>query len=158
MKFVLLFISLISIAAAKLFINPYPSIESHVGNIHNSGDLEDDGVLYITKYLKAGKDVKEIQKMAFIDHPDLKAFPGYSGFITVNETTNSNMFFWYFPAQHNPESAPLTLWLQGGPGLTFLRLILLSRILHLLFIYTRFDYSQAQVHCSVYLLRMDHLK
>jgi vitellogenic carboxypeptidase-like protein len=116
MKFVLLFISLISVATAKLFLNPYPSFESHRGTILFDDDVEDDGVLYITKYLKAGKDVKEIQKMAFIDHPELKAFPGYSGFFTVNETTNSNMFFWYFPAQHNPESAPVTLWLQGGPG------------------------------------------
>jgi vitellogenic carboxypeptidase-like protein len=23
----------------------------------------------------------------------------YSGFFTVNKTTNSNMFFWFFPAQ-----------------------------------------------------------
>lgn len=146
MKFVLLFISLISVAAAKLFINPYPSLESHVGNILLEDDVEDDGVLYITKFLKAGKDVKEIQKMAFIDHPDLKAFPGYSGFITVNESTNSNMFFWYFPAQHNPDTAPLTLWLQGGPGLTFLRLILLSHILIIHYIIHRRKFTVRSIY------------
>lgn len=26
------------------------------------------------------------------------------------------MFFWYFPAQANSETAPVVLWLQGGPG------------------------------------------
>uniref|UniRef100_A0A0A9XJC2 Carboxypeptidase n=2 Tax=Lygus hesperus TaxID=30085 RepID=A0A0A9XJC2_LYGHE len=26
------------------------------------------------------------------------------------------MFFWYFPAEKNAESAPVALWLQGGPG------------------------------------------
>lgn len=40
----------------------------------------------------------------------------YSGFITVNATTNSNMFYWYFPAQNGNKSAPLLIWLQGGPG------------------------------------------
>ena len=40
----------------------------------------------------------------------------YSGFITVNRTTNSNLFFWFFPAENGNKSAPLLLWLQGGPG------------------------------------------
>jgi vitellogenic carboxypeptidase-like protein len=43
-------------------------------------------------------------------------FTSYSGYFTVNETTGSNMFFWYFPAQNGNASAPLLLWLQGGPG------------------------------------------
>jgi vitellogenic carboxypeptidase-like protein len=42
--------------------------------------------------------------------------PSYSGFFTVNSTYNSNMFFWYFPAQSGDAKAPLLLWLQGGPG------------------------------------------
>eukprot|EP01102_Stenamoeba_stenopodia_P015073 TRINITY_DN5097_c0_g1_i4.p1 TRINITY_DN5097_c0_g1~~TRINITY_DN5097_c0_g1_i4.p1 ORF type:complete len:475 (-),score=126.43 TRINITY_DN5097_c0_g1_i4:44-1405(-) len=41
----------------------------------------------------------------------------YSGYFTVNETTGSNMFFWYFPAQNTDISnPPLLMWLQGGPG------------------------------------------
>jgi len=26
------------------------------------------------------------------------------------------MFFWFFPAAESPESAPVVIWLQGGPG------------------------------------------
>lgn len=39
----------------------------------------------------------------------------YAGYLTVNKTYNSNMFFWFFPAQMDPENAPVILWLQGGP-------------------------------------------
>jgi len=30
----------------------------------------------------------------------------------------SNLFFWFFPAQNGNRSAPLLLWLNGGPGAT----------------------------------------
>lgn len=112
---ILLFSVLITISSAKFFVNPYPRFESHSG-VEGDFEGDDDGPLFITPFLENGKDVKEIQKMAAIDLEDLKAFPGYSGFLTVNKTTNSNMFFWYFPAVAQSESSPVVLWLQGGPG------------------------------------------
>ena len=115
LSIILICVSLISFSSAKLFINPYPSFETHQGIAEDfTGD--DGGPLFITPFLENGKDVKEIQKMAAIDHPDLKAFPGYSGFLTVNKSTNGNMFFWYFPSASQPADAPVVLWLQGGPG------------------------------------------
>jgi len=47
-------------------------------------------------------------------------YPSYSGYITVNSTYNSNMFFWYFPPQSGNTSAPTLLWLNGGPGFSSL--------------------------------------
>nr|XP_037273136.1 probable serine carboxypeptidase CPVL [Rhipicephalus microplus] len=44
----------------------------------------------------------------------------HSGFITVNKTTGSNLFFLYIQAKKNPDAYPLLLWLQGGPGLSSL--------------------------------------
>ncbi|XP_035708084.1 venom serine carboxypeptidase [Folsomia candida] len=43
-------------------------------------------------------------------------FESYSGFLTVNKKYNSNLFFWFVPAAVKPETAPVILWLNGGPG------------------------------------------
>jgi vitellogenic carboxypeptidase-like protein len=40
----------------------------------------------------------------------------YSGFLTVNKTHNSSLFFWFFPSENKAAESPLILWLQGGPG------------------------------------------
>ncbi|KAI1394421.1 peptidase [Hypoxylon trugodes] len=38
----------------------------------------------------------------------------YSGYVDLDDETH--MFFWFFEARKNPDEAPLTLWLNGGPG------------------------------------------
>lgn len=43
--------------------------------------------------------------------PGVGSYAGY-----VDLAPNSHTFFWFFEARHNPETAPLTLWLNGGPG------------------------------------------
>lgn len=40
----------------------------------------------------------------------------YAGYITVDESVGSNMFFWLFTAQDGNPDAPLLAWLNGGPG------------------------------------------
>lgn len=79
--------------------------------------------LFLTPYIEAGK-LDEGRKLSAV-----KGLPGgaptiasYSGFLTVNKTYNSNLFFWFFPpltgkVDHN---TPVLLWLQGGPGATSL--------------------------------------
>ena len=42
--------------------------------------------------------------------------PSYSCLITVDPATKSNLFFWLIPSILSPATAPLILWLQGGPG------------------------------------------
>ncbi|OBZ77227.1 Carboxypeptidase S1 [Grifola frondosa] len=31
-------------------------------------------------------------------------------------TTNESVWFWFFEARQNPDTAPLTVWINGGPG------------------------------------------
>ena len=38
----------------------------------------------------------------------------YAGYVDLDENTHA--FFWFFEARHNPAEAPITLWLNGGPG------------------------------------------
>ena len=41
----------------------------------------------------------------------------YSGLLPLASTANkSALFFWFFEANENPETAPVVLWLNGGPG------------------------------------------
>ncbi|XP_057767194.1 serine carboxypeptidase II-2 [Salvia miltiorrhiza] len=44
------------------------------------------------------------------------SFAHYSGYITVNEESGRELFYWFFEAEEDPSSKPLVLWLNGGPG------------------------------------------
>jgi len=52
--------------------------------------------LILTPYLKQGK-IAEAQNLSRVTN--LTDVISYSGYFTVNETYNSNMFFWFFPAK-----------------------------------------------------------
>ena len=57
--------------------------------------------LFLTPYLMSG-DYETAQRLAYVSDPlkgvGVLPFESYSGYITTNETTNSNIFFWFFPA------------------------------------------------------------
>ena len=42
---------------------------------------------------------------------------GFSGFLTVNETTRSHLYFLLQVAEQIDKNTPLVVWLQGGPGM-----------------------------------------
>ncbi|KAG9476207.1 hypothetical protein GDO78_002996 [Eleutherodactylus coqui] len=71
--------------------------------------------LFLTPYLDSGK-IDEARELSLVGKLPGSNVKSYSGYLTVNKTYDSNLFFWFFPAQLNPETAPVLLWLQGGPG------------------------------------------
>ncbi|KAE8573152.1 venom serine carboxypeptidase-like [Halyomorpha halys] len=70
--------------------------------------------LFLTPFIENGS-IAEGQSAASVK-PVKANVKSYAGFFTVNKQYNSNMFFWYFPAENNSTTAPVVLWLQGGPG------------------------------------------
>jgi vitellogenic carboxypeptidase-like protein len=71
--------------------------------------------LFLTPYINASQ-IDQARNLSRVDLKPDYSFPSYSGYLTVNEIHQSNLFFWFFPAQNANASAPLLLWLQGGPG------------------------------------------
>jgi carboxypeptidase C (cathepsin A) len=51
--------------------------------------------------------------------PGVKSYSGYVN-LPANAAEGRNYpthtFFWFFEARKDPSNAPLSLWLQGGPG------------------------------------------
>ena len=81
---------------------------------------EDVGTpLVLTPYIETG-DVEAGRERALVNTTMLQGLEedieSYSGFLTVDKENNGNMFFWFFPAEEDPENAPVVIWLQGGPG------------------------------------------
>lgn len=105
-------------ASGRLFINPYPRFDRQQVEIYRGAGDEDVGSpLFLTPFVKNGS-VEAGRTAAKVKHD---AIPGdiesYSGYLTVDEQFNSNLFFWYFPAKADAQQdAPVVLWLQGGPG------------------------------------------
>ena len=63
--------------------------------------------LYLTPYIQSGEMAagrelaRVVEPMVGIDVTNLES---YAGFITTNASTESNMFFWFFPATVSNET------------------------------------------------------
>ena len=55
--------------------------------------------LFLSQLIKLDK-INEAQKAAQVKNlPNAPQLLSYAGYLTVNETTNSNLFFWFFPSK-----------------------------------------------------------
>ncbi|CAG7817907.1 unnamed protein product, partial [Allacma fusca] len=86
--------------------------------------------LFLTPLIKSGDLDKA--RAAALDSTKLsevksdKEVKSFSGYFTIDESKNSNLFFWFFPAQENPEKAPVILWINDIPGFTCLKGVFLE--------------------------------
>lgn len=97
------------------FINVYPKIKQQPVGVNSYPGPP----LLLTPFIEQGK-IKDALTAANVVFNGFKQLTSYAGYLTVNKAFNSNLFFWYFPAQTNSATAPVLLWLQGGPGATSL--------------------------------------
>ncbi|XP_049887399.1 venom serine carboxypeptidase-like [Pectinophora gossypiella] len=94
------------------------SVDSDLSEACSVLPSNDNGTaLILTPYIKENR-LEEARNACRVSNQDLfLGVDSYSGFFTVNETLESNMFFWYFPVENKPvNETPWIVWLQGGPG------------------------------------------
>lgn len=74
----------------------HKSIYPKLKNASPPLNFEDVGEpLILTPLIQAGK-IEKARKLSRVTN--FTSIESYSGYFTVNETYNSNMFFWFFPA------------------------------------------------------------
>ncbi|KAE8556289.1 hypothetical protein TMatcc_003631 [Talaromyces marneffei ATCC 18224] len=70
------------------------------------------GLIEKKGYLDIPVRYKEVPTGICETNPNTKSFSGY-----VDVAEDQHLFFWFFEARNqNPETAPLTVWINGGPG------------------------------------------
>lgn len=80
-----------------------------------SEQVSDEAEVDISTYIKNGNTYKvpTATRVTLPDGPDIES---YAGFVTTDAEAGNKLFYWYFPARNGNVSAPLVIWLQGGPG------------------------------------------
>lgn len=107
---IMIFSTLCLYGNALLFANIYPRIKLDAKPPGDAGEP-----LLLTPYLKSGS-ISLARNLSTVSLTDKIGFRSHSGFFTVDENYDSNLYFWYFPPFSKNEDAPVLLWLQGGPG------------------------------------------
>ena len=69
--------------------------------------------VHLTPLLRAGVDVRGPSLVGPL--PGISA-ASFAGYFEVDAAAGAELFFWYWPPLNGNASAPLIVWLQGGPG------------------------------------------
>ena len=98
---------------ATLALGTFVSALPHEGKKDKRSFVERDGVKYtVFEHAATGAKIEFVTNSGICE-----TTPGvnqYSGYLTVG--TGMNMWFWFFESRNSPTTAPLAMWLNGGPG------------------------------------------
>ncbi|KXN85070.1 Carboxypeptidase S1 [Leucoagaricus sp. SymC.cos] len=112
MKFILL--CLLSIIPTAIHAGQIPIINGVIGGVRNSDNTTRSRV----KPAILGSSVVTPGKLRYKENSGVcETTPGVnqvSGYGDVSATTS--LWFWFFESRSNPDTAPLALWFNGGPG------------------------------------------
>ncbi|GAB4832493.1 Serine carboxypeptidase-like 40 [Ancistrocladus abbreviatus] len=89
----------------KMVFDQMASVEEddHENSIHNKVDFNQRGL----------KEKDRIDRLP--GQPPVK-FAQYGGYVTVDKAAGRAFYYYFVEAQKSPQSSPLLLWLNGGPG------------------------------------------
>ncbi|XP_043703637.1 serine carboxypeptidase-like 25 [Telopea speciosissima] len=65
---------------------------------------------------KGGGGEAEADRIIKLPGQPKVSFKHYSGYVTVNKEAGRALFYWLTEAVSHPESKPLVIWFNGGPG------------------------------------------
>lgn len=55
--------------------------------------------LFLSQLIKSNQTLLAKESAKVVNLPNAPNITSYAGYLTVNETTNSNLFFWFFPCE-----------------------------------------------------------
>ncbi|KAG2036585.1 Alpha/Beta hydrolase protein [Suillus americanus] len=84
------------------------SVSAVKGNLHTT----EAGHIKIQSKVHNATGIRYVKNSGICETtPNVTQISGY-----INVGTNMSMWFWFFESRNSPETAPFTLWLNGGPG------------------------------------------
>ncbi|KAG0697137.1 Alpha/Beta hydrolase protein [Suillus ampliporus] len=88
------------------------SITYAVSVVENDLDTSEAGHIEIQSKVHNATGIRYVKNSGICETtPNVTQISGY-----IDVGTNMSMWFWFFESRNSPETAPFTLWLNGGPG------------------------------------------
>jgi carboxypeptidase C (cathepsin A) len=107
------FLALPSVVKGLTYSSPQPDIRAALPRRHDTRNPQETQSKHVRQLSPGISNVTVRYKKTTICEKT-EGVNSYSGYIDLDE--QSHLFFWFFEARQNSETAPITLWLNGGPG------------------------------------------
>ncbi|POO00496.1 Serine carboxypeptidase-like [Trema orientale] len=74
------------------------------------------GIIFVMQMFVAVNPFPVSDKIVRLPGQPSVSFQQFSGYVTVDEKQQRNLFYYFVEAEKDPHSKPLVLWFNGGPG------------------------------------------